>query len=75
MQHSDWVQSIRATGGVSNDAKDIDAAVTAAANFIWALLETRNITLNGFVQTGIPFVAGNMVSCAMLEVSDVWELI
>ena len=74
MLHSEWVESVKATGGVSNDEKDLDAAITGAANFIWALLETRNIARNSFIQSGIPYVAGYMVSCAMHEDSDIWEL-
>ena len=74
MQHYEWVESIRATGGVANDEKDIDAAITSAVNFILALLETRNIRVYGLVHSGIPYIAGYMVSCAMHEDSDIWQL-
>lgn len=74
MQHYDWVESIRATGGIANDDKDIEAAITSAVNFIWALLETRNVRVYGFVHSGIPYIASYMVSCAMHEDSNIWQL-
>ena len=74
MQHHEWVESIKATGGVANAEEDIEAAITSAVNFIWALLETRNTRIHGFVYSGIPHIAAYMVSCALHEDSDIWQL-
>lgn len=74
MHHYEWVESVRATGGVAQDEEDINAAIASAVNYICALLERRNIGLHGFIQSGIPYVAGYMVSCAMHGDSDIWHL-
>ncbi len=64
MKLAEWVDEVKATGGVPDGDQDTLAAITSAAALCWAEIGRRGDPRSEIVQLGVKWVAAFMVSCA-----------
>lgn len=64
MKLAEWVDEVKATGGVPDGDQDTLAAITSAAALCWAEIGRMGDPRSEIVQLGVKWVAAFMVSCA-----------
>lgn len=64
MKLADWVDEVKATGGVPEGDQDTLAAITSAAALCWAEIDRMGDPRSEIVQLGVKWMAAFMVSCA-----------
>ena len=70
MKLADWVDEVKATGGVPDGDQDTLAAITSAAALCWAEIDRKRDPHSDIVQLGVKWVAAFMVSCARHGATD-----
>lgn len=64
MRLLEWVDMVKATGGVPEGSYDTLAAMRSASALCWAEIDRRGYPCNEIAQLGVKWVAAFMVSCA-----------
>lgn len=75
MQLAEWVDEVKATGGVPDGDQDTLAAITSAAALCWAEIDRMGDPRSEIVQLGVKWVAAFMVSCARHGETDFREIL
>lgn len=70
MRLADWVDEVKATGGVPDSDPDTLAALRSAAALCWDEIDRKGYSRNAILEHGIKWVAAFMVSCARHPESD-----
>lgn len=73
MKHLEWIEEIRAIGGISDGEDEANLALAGASYFCLDHIKSCNIEINSFIECGIKYIAAYMVSCAKHD-SSVWKL-
>ena len=64
MRLAEWVNMVKATGGVPNSSPDTLAALRAAATLCWDEIDRTGRSRDEIAQLGVKWTAAFMVSCA-----------
>ena len=75
MKLADWVNEVRATGGVPEGDRDTLAAITSAAALCWAEIDRMGQPRTVTAQLGVKWVAAFMVSCARYGATDLCSIL
>lgn len=70
MRLADWVDEVKATGGIPEGDPDTLAALRSAAALCWDEIDQKGYSRNAILEHGIKWVAAFMVSCARHPESD-----
>ena len=70
MRLIEWVDAVKATGGVPDSGPDTLGALRSASTLCWDEIDRQGYSRNETVQLGVKWVAAFMVSCARHGATD-----
>lgn len=75
MRLADWVDEVKATGGVPEGDPDTLGAMRAASTLCWAEIDRKGQSRSDLAQRGIAWTAAFMVSCARHGATDLCTIL
>lgn len=75
MKLVEWVDMVKATGGVPDSSPDTLAAMRAASTLCWAEIDRMGRPRSEIAQRGVTWVAAFMASCARHGATDLCSIL